>query len=123
MEEKENGFKIVDKRKGPEEEAPKESSEQHKEKKEDEGNQRQTFHLTFDKYVLQLANQAFISLGLLMDPVTNKAQKDITSAKYIIDLLEILEKKTKGNLTDNEDKVIKEVLYNLRMNYVQAIKT
>lgn len=73
-------------------------------------------------FVSGLAGQVLINLGLFEDPTTGKEEKNLEQAKYSIDLLEILKEKTKGNLTDEEEKLINTILYDLRMRYVEACK-
>lgn len=126
MTDKEEGFKIVDKRKQSDENhqadrTAKENENTIDDKKEKENEQKE-FHLTFETYIMQLATQGFIALGLIPNPINNKTEMDIRSAKYLIDLLEIIEEKTKNNLTENEANLMKNYLYELRMKYVQAIK-
>jgi hypothetical protein len=73
-------------------------------------------------FVSGLAGQVLINLGLFENPVTGKRQVDIEQAKYSIDLLQILQDKMKGNLTDEEAKLISAILYDLRMRYVEACR-
>ena len=69
--------------------------------------------------VNQLAIQVAASLGGLEDPKTKRRYVDLDLAKYHVDTLGVLEKKTKGNLTDEEKRVLDRVLYESRMMYVQ----
>ncbi len=126
----EEEFKIVDKRKANSEETgdkpadkpdKKEQAEEEK-KKSEQPPKEEAYEVSFDRYILSLATQAFFSLGLIENPVTKKIEKDIPSAKYIIDLMELIQKKTKGNLDENEEKILGDILYDLRMKYVQTIK-
>lgn len=73
-------------------------------------------------FVSGLAGQVLIDLGLFENPATGKKQKNLEQAKYSIDLLEILKDKMKGNLTDEEEKLIGTILYDLRMRYVEACR-
>ncbi len=133
MSEDENGFKIVDKRKGessdvqespdiPENsrEAAGKDAEEQKTGKDSPGSE--FYEVSFDRYLLQLATQALFALGLVPNPITKKTEKDIPAAKYTIDLLELIQQKTKGNLDENEEKILEDILYDLRMKYVQSIK-
>jgi len=89
-----------------------------KEKKEAE-NQQQTYHEpTLSIFLSSLGMQAMIALGKLENPLTKKAEKNIEQARYLIDTLGILKEKTKGNLTAEEEKLLDESLYNLRLLYV-----
>ena len=73
-------------------------------------------------FVSGLAGQVLINLGLFENPVTGKREADLEQAKYSIDLLQILQDKMKGNLTDEEAKLISAILYDLRMRYVEACR-
>ena len=73
-------------------------------------------------FVSGLAGQVLINLGLFDNPITGKRQVDLEQAKYSIDLLQILQDKMKGNLTDEEDKLMSAILYDLRMRYVEACR-
>ena len=55
-----------------------------------------------------------------MNPITKKYEHDLTLANYQIGILEVLEQKTKGNLTPEEDKLLNELLHNVRMAYIDA---
>jgi hypothetical protein len=73
-------------------------------------------------FVSGLAGQVLINLGLFENPATGKKETDLEMAKYSIDLLQILQDKMKGNLTEEEDKLMKTILYDLRMRYVEACR-
>ena len=73
-------------------------------------------------FVSGLAGQVLINLGMFPNPATGKTERDLEQAKYSIDLLEILKDKMRGNLDDEERKLIDTILYDLRMRYVEACK-
>ena len=73
-------------------------------------------------FVSGLAGQVLINLGLFVNPMTGKRQVDLEQAKYSIDLLQILQDKMRGNLTDEEAKLMSAILYDLRMRYVEACR-
>lgn len=77
--------------------------------------------VSFISFVLSLSTSALIHLGEIEDPVTQKTEKRLPHAKQTIDLLALLQEKTKGNLTQQEEKVIENILYDLRMRYVRAV--
>ena len=77
--------------------------------------------IQFFQLVLSLQAAAMQQMGKVMSPLTGKVERDLTGAKTSIDLIEMLEKKTTGNLSDDEAKMIKHVLYELRMNYVDEM--
>lgn len=72
--------------------------------------------------VSSLAGQAFIHLGLVEHPIQKKVQKDLRQARYTIDLLGVLEEKTRGNLDGEERAVLARILADLRMRYVEATR-
>jgi len=67
-----------------------------------------------------LVTQAFIALGILPNPVTEKIESDLEQAKHLIDTLGVLEEKTKGNLTPDEKRYLDSALFDLRLQYVEA---
>jgi len=69
-----------------------------------------------------LSNQAMVALGLIRNPVTGKAEKELTLARYFVDLIGVLEQKTKGNLDPDEADALDETLHTLRMAYVHRSK-
>ncbi len=73
---------------------------------------------SFDVIISTFATQAAVSLGQVANPVTNKTETDLDQAKFAIDLLQILEEKSKGNLTDEEETLMTDILYRLRMLFV-----
>ena len=79
--------------------------------------------LDFSAFVLSLANTALFQLGLVRVPEQNEPMKDLQGARQTIDLIALLEEKTRGNLTDQESKILSETLYQLRMAFVEASKS
>ena len=72
----------------------------------------------FDVFLSGLAMEALIALGDMAHPVTRKQAANLPHAKYLIDLIGILEEKTKGNLSADEEKLLTDALYQLRMRYL-----
>ncbi len=72
----------------------------------------------FDLFVSGLAMEALIALGEMPHPVTRRQSLNLAQAKYLIDLLGVLDTKTKGNLTLEEAQMLKDTLYQLRMRYL-----
>ena len=60
-------------------------------------------------------------LGKTLSPVTNKIEKNLPAAQSTIDMLDMLEAKTKGNLSENEAKLLKSILSELKLNYVETL--
>jgi len=74
----------------------------------------------FAGLISMLATQALFALGLLQVQGEEKREPDLELAKYNIDLLETLQEKTKGNLTEQEKQVLENTLNQLRMGYVKV---
>jgi len=70
--------------------------------------------------ISMLATQALFSLGLLQMKGQEEKKPDLELAKYNIDMLETIEEKTKGNLTEEEERVLSTTLSELRMGYVRV---
>ena len=80
--------------------------------------QEQMNEFLFSQVVLMFQGAAWQHMGKVMNPATNKVERDLAQAKHSIDMLGMLEAKTKGNLSDNEQKFLEHALYELRMNYI-----
>ncbi len=78
--------------------------------------------LTFSTFMLSLSTSVLVSLGELPDPSVNEKKINLPLAKQTIDLIEILIEKTKGNLTEEEERLIGNMLYDLRMKYIESAK-
>lgn len=74
---------------------------------------------SFTTLVAELAMQASLFLGEILDPEMKEPIEDLNRAKYLIDELGVLEEKTKGNLTPQEEQALRNVLFELRMKYVK----
>lgn len=84
--------------------------------------QDQQNELLFMQLVMMFQGMALQNLGKVMNPVTNQIERNLEQAKNMIDILGMLDEKTKGNLNDNEEKLMEHVLFELRMNYVDELK-
>lgn len=76
--------------------------------------------VNFSLFISSLGMQALMALGEIENPSTNKKEKELTQAKYLIDIIEMLQQKTKNNLDEEESKIIEGILYELRMKYIAA---
>jgi len=77
--------------------------------------------LSFTAFVLSLASTAAIHFGDLPDPLSGKpAEPNLDGAAQMIEILTLLDQKTRGNLTAEERQVLEQVLYELRLRYVEA---
>jgi len=75
--------------------------------------------LNFSTFVFSLGTSAMYHFGDFPDPATKKAERNLEAAKQTIDILGILKDKTKGNLSDDEERLLESLLYELRMRYVR----
>ena len=73
---------------------------------------------SFLSLIMSLASNAAASLGMMPHPVTGETGVDLKTAKHWIDVLGMLEQKTRGNLDQQEDQVVESLLADLRMQYV-----
>jgi len=76
----------------------------------------------FSTHVLSLASTALIALGRMPDPDGESRPVDLETARHLIDVLGMLELKTKGNLDEAEQKLLVSLLFDLRTSYVDAEK-
>ncbi len=75
--------------------------------------------LDFSSIVLPFFTQALIKLGQIKDPIVNKEDENLVLAKRLIDLLDLLNERTKGNLKSEEEKFLSSCLHQLRMAYLE----
>ncbi|NOX36515.1 MAG: DUF1844 domain-containing protein [Calditrichaeota bacterium] len=74
--------------------------------------------MLFFSLVEQWRFQAWMSLGKIKNPATNKIERNLEMAKMAIDMLDMLKEKTSGNLTENEERLLTQTLADLKLNYV-----
>ena len=78
--------------------------------------------LRFIDLVGLFGSQAMIALGKVINPATGKAEKNLGAAQLFVDMLDMLERKTRGNLTPDEAKILKATLTDLRLMYAEEAK-
>lgn len=78
--------------------------------------------IDFSTLIYSFATGALISMGLAPDPQTKKVQKNLPMAKQNIEILTMLQTKTKGNLTEDEAKFLENILTEVRLRYVEATR-
>ncbi|HEX9751665.1 MAG TPA: DUF1844 domain-containing protein [candidate division Zixibacteria bacterium] len=71
--------------------------------------------------IISLQTAAIMQMGKTIHPATGKIERDLDSARHSIDLLEMLRRKTQGNLAPEESQLLDHVLYELRMNFVEEM--
>jgi hypothetical protein len=77
--------------------------------------------ISFAGFILSLATTAAVHFGDIADPNTGERQQpDLTAAHQMIELIALLQEKTRGNLTPEESKLVDDLLYELRLRFVQA---
>ncbi len=74
----------------------------------------------FNALILSLSSSVMMHLGVLPNPVSHETEADLPLAKQTIDIIALLQEKTRGNLTQDEEKFIEAVLYDLRLKYVEV---
>ena len=92
---------------------------------EDIKKEEETFEMppvNFNLFISSLGMQALMALGEIENPVSGKKDKQLPQAKYLIDTLEMLQLKTKGNLDKQEADAIEQMLYELRLKYITLSK-
>ncbi|APR99693.1 DUF1844 domain-containing protein [Pajaroellobacter abortibovis] len=77
----------------------------------------------FATLILSLSHSALVHLGQAPDPETNQVEKQIPLARQTIDVLAVLQEKTKGNLTGDEERLLEQLLFDLRMRIVELEKS
>ncbi|OQY04448.1 MAG: hypothetical protein B6I22_09555 [Desulfobacteraceae bacterium 4572_123] len=75
--------------------------------------------INFPTFIISLNASALVNLGAIEDPASGKKVKNLIVAKQTIDILSMLEEKTRGNLTEDEEQILKNILYDLRIIYVK----
>jgi hypothetical protein len=74
--------------------------------------------IDFPSYILSYYTQGLVLLGEVPNPYTNKKEEDVDAARHILDILSMLQEKTRGNLRKEEEQLLDGVLYELRMKFM-----
>lgn len=140
MEEEEKGFQIRDRRaylketdqdKRPEKEhtekpasAPNKDTQAASPSREEHTHPstEDAFPVHFSSFILSLATSALIHLGQEANPATGERSVELPAARQVIDLITLLEEKTKGNLTPDEENLLRQILFTLRLKFVEVEK-
>ncbi len=75
---------------------------------------------SFAELINMIAMQAMVGFGGMAGPGGERVPANMEIAKHFVDMLQVLEDKTKGNLTDDEKKLLDQVIYEIRMRYIQS---
>lgn len=78
--------------------------------------------MTFSAFLMSLSTSALMHLGQFEDPITHEKKVDLPLARQTIDIVGLLKEKTKGNLTSEEETLLNNLLYSLRLIFVEAAK-
>ncbi|MCF8055200.1 MAG: DUF1844 domain-containing protein [Desulfocapsa sp.] len=78
--------------------------------------------VTFMAFIMSLNTSAMFHLGDIADPATGEKLIDLSLARHAIDTLALLQEKTKGNLDRDEEEMLKNILYDVKMRFVQVVK-
>jgi hypothetical protein len=78
--------------------------------------------IDFTTLIMSLASSALVSMGRVPDPATGTVQKNFVFAHQNIDIIHLLQEKTRGNLSADEERLVEQILYELRMSYISALK-
>ena len=97
-------------------------SEQLSEEQVDELENVEFPEASFDMLLMQHHTQAMLAMGMIPDPATGQVIKNKSAAKFHIDMLGIIQERTKGNLNQGEEEALNGVLHNLRMMFVEVSK-
>ncbi len=87
-----------------------------------QGEQQDVPQLDFANYVASLGFQALVFMGEIPNPITNEIQKNLPQSKFLIDTLSLLREKTKGNLTEQEDRLLNGSIYELQVKFVEVLQ-
>ena len=79
--------------------------------------------IDFLTFVLSLSHSALVHMGDAPSPDGQPASPDLLLARQTIDLLQLLQQKTHGNLSEPEERILEQALYDLRLRYVEVAKT
>jgi len=95
-----------------------------KEKQTDISGKKETepFQIDFSAFIMSLTSSAFYHLGDMPDPSTGKTETNLPAVQQTIDMLIMLREKTKGNLKEDEIKLIEQLIYELQVKYVAKTK-
>lgn len=131
---KEKEIKVIDKRRfrmepdgtvvESEAEKKEEKKEAEKEEQEriDDGEEVALPPVDFKTFIASLATTALINLGHIPNPSTGETIKNLEVARYHIDTIDMLSEKTRGNLTEDEEEFLREILRDLKLRYIEESK-
>ena len=78
--------------------------------------------VTFSAFIMSMNTSVLYHLGEIADPVSGKKTVSLDPARHGIDTLVLIQEKTKGNLTTDEEEMLKNILYDVKLRFVKAVK-
>ena len=93
-----------------------------KESAESKARPAETAAIDFSSFIMSLATQTLMQLGEVKPPEGVKIPIDVESARQSIEVIAMLEEKTRGNLEPHEDKLVEEILHTLRLHFLKQVK-
>lgn len=84
--------------------------------------EKKLYDSLFIQLIVQFQTSAMIGLGKLPNPITQKIEKDLNAAKLSIDMIDMIKAKTKGNLSEDEERLITQISRDLKLNYVDELE-
>ena len=99
-----------------------ETKDQEKQTDISEKKETEPFQIDFSAFIMSLTSSAFYHLGDMPDPSTGKTEINLPAVQQTIDMLIMLREKTKGNLKEDEIKLIEQLIYELQVKYVAKTK-
>ena len=99
-----------------------ETKDQEKQTDISEKKETEPFQIDFSAFIMSLTSSAFYHLGDMPDPSTGKTETNLPAVQQTIDMLIMLREKTKGNLKEDEIKLIEQLIYELQVKYVAKTK-
>ncbi len=87
-----------------------------------QGQAQQPFQIDFSTFIMSLTSSAFYHLGDIADPETGKTETNLPAVQQTIDMLIMLREKTQNNLTEEEAKLLEQLVYELQMKFVAKSK-
>jgi hypothetical protein len=91
-------------------------------KKSSNEKETDSFKVDFPTFIMSLSSSAFYHLGDMPDPTTGKKELNLPAVQQTIDMLNMLKGKTKGNLKEDESKLLEQLIYELQVKYVAKSK-
>jgi hypothetical protein len=119
----EKGFTVVDRRGSANEDAPSGPASPEHTHQPDARSRPDGPKVDFAMLAQSIAISALHYMGLVADPASDRPERDLPLARHNIEILELLEEKTRGNLSPEESQLLASLLYEVRMHFVEATKS